>query len=57
MVEVLLRSDTKATGFGHLTSIDLELNSVLVELVYLSCLGFEYGPSGGKNIFSNTAQR
>jgi pentatricopeptide repeat protein len=45
MGEVLLRSDTKATEFGHLTPIDLELNAVILELFYLSCLSFEYGPS------------
>jgi hypothetical protein len=48
MAEVLLHTNTQATEFGHLTSIDLELNSVIVELVYLSCLAQEYGPNAGK---------
>ncbi|GAB1717282.1 MAG: hypothetical protein NTAFB05_23240 [Nitrobacter sp.] len=45
MTQILLKSDTKATEFGHLTSIDLELNAVILELVYLACLSFEHGES------------
>jgi hypothetical protein len=48
MTQVLLKSDTKTTEFGHLTSIDLELNAVILELFYLACLSFEYGPSAAK---------
>ncbi len=48
MGELILRSDTKATEFGHLTSIDLELNSIIVELAYLSCLSLEYGSNASK---------
>lgn len=48
MARVLLRSDTRATEFGHLTSIDLELNSVILELVYLACLLNEHGSRVGK---------
>jgi hypothetical protein len=46
MAEVVLHSDTKETEFGHLTSLDLELNSLILDLVYLSCLSFEYGTVG-----------
>jgi hypothetical protein len=45
MTQILLKSDTKTTEFGHLTSIDLELNAIILELVYLACLSFEHGPS------------
>jgi hypothetical protein len=45
MTQILLKSNTKTTEFGHLTSIDLELNAVILELVYLACLSFEHGPS------------
>ena len=45
MTQVLLKSNTKTTEFGHLTSIDLELNAVILELFYLACLSFEHGPS------------
>jgi len=31
-----------------LTSIDLELNAVILELVYLACLSFEHGESAAK---------
>jgi hypothetical protein len=45
MTQILLKSDTKTTEFGHLTSIDLELNAVILELFYLACLSFEHGSS------------
>ncbi|MEH6951573.1 hypothetical protein V4R08_09540 [Nitrobacter sp. NHB1] len=48
MTQILLKSDTKTTEFGHLTSIDLELNAVILELFYLACLSFEHGPSAAK---------
>ncbi len=48
MTQVLLKSNTKTTEFGHLTSIDLELNAVILELFYLACLSFEHGPSAAR---------
>ena len=45
MTQILLKSNTQTTEFGHLTSIDLELHAVILELFYLACLGFEHGPS------------
>jgi hypothetical protein len=48
MTQILLKSNTKAAAFGHLTSIDLELNAVILELAYLACLSFEHGPSASK---------
>lgn len=48
MGEIVLYCDTKETEFGHLTAIDLEIDSVILELVYLSCLTFEYGKSASK---------
>jgi hypothetical protein len=48
MTQILLKSNTKTTEFGHLTSIDLELNAVILELVYLACLSFEHGESAAK---------
>ena len=56
MGEVVLRSDTKSTEFGHLTTIDLELNSIIVELVYLSCLSFEYGKPSVFYVFKYDAK-
>jgi hypothetical protein len=47
MAQVLLKSDTKATDFGFLTPIDIELDSVILELFYLACLIKEYGPKAG----------
>jgi hypothetical protein len=48
MTQILLKSNTKTTEFGHLTSIDLELNAVILELFYLACLSFEHGESAAK---------
>jgi hypothetical protein len=48
MTQILLKSDTEATEFGHLTSIDLELNAAILELFYLACLSFEHGESAAK---------
>jgi hypothetical protein len=48
MTQILLKSDTKTTEFGHLTSIDLELNAAILELAYLACLSFEHGESAAK---------
>jgi hypothetical protein len=45
MTQILLKSNTKTTEFGHLTSIDLELNAVILEMFYLACLSFEHGQS------------
>lgn len=45
MTQISLKSNTQTTEFGHLTSIDLELNAVILELFYLACLSFEHGPS------------
>jgi hypothetical protein len=45
MTQILLKSNTKTTEFGHLTSIDLELNAAILELFYLACLSFEHGQS------------
>jgi len=56
MGEIVLRSDTKSTDFGHLTTIDLELNSIILELVYLACLGFEYGKPGAYYLFKYDAK-
>ncbi|HTB01568.1 MAG TPA: hypothetical protein VK804_13930 [Bradyrhizobium sp.] len=42
MAQILLRSDTKLTEFGHLTPIDIELNGVILELFYLLCLDKAY---------------
>jgi hypothetical protein len=48
MTQILLKSNTQTTEFGHLTSIDLELNAVILELVYLACLSFEHGESAAR---------
>jgi hypothetical protein len=48
MTQILLKSDTKTTEFGHLTSIDLELNAVILELFYLACLSFEHGEAAAR---------
>ena len=48
MTQILLKSDTKTTEFGRLTSIDLELNAVILELAYLACLSFEHGESAAR---------
>jgi hypothetical protein len=48
MGEVILRADTKASEFGHLTGVDIELDAIIIELVYLSCLAFEFETAAGK---------
>ncbi|MGJ4899090.1 hypothetical protein ACQR2B_29800 [Bradyrhizobium oligotrophicum] len=48
MALVALTSDTKVTEFGHLTPIDVEIDSVILELFYLTCVLREYGSKIGK---------
>ena len=45
MTQILLKSNIRTAELGHLTANDLELNAVILELVYLACLSFEHGPS------------
>jgi hypothetical protein len=47
VAQILFRSDTRATEFQRLTAIDAELDALILELVYLGCLGFEYGSTAG----------
>ena len=47
MALVLFTSDTKTTEFGRLTPVDTELDSVVLDLFYLTCLFEEYGPKAG----------
>lgn len=51
MGKIHLHYDTKSSELGHLTPIDLELNSLIIDLVYLAAVCYEgkrYGHSSEK---------